>query len=143
MANLQPQLLSKHLSNCKRSCSSQNLTLSGVGACVCSDILVYKCLIYREANNQQLQDDLSSVFEGYTLFLKHSNCQTDFEHYLTHTTERTASSKWLGSMLGGTKSPSLQQKPFLVVSKTPTCGWWDSTVLRLQLTPPTAMERVS
>lgn len=28
-----------------------------------------------------------------------THCQTGFEHYLTHTTEPTASSKWLGSML--------------------------------------------
>lgn len=90
-------------------------------SCV-ADILVSTCHICWKANKQQLQGDLSSEFQSYTLFSE-TFCQNDFEHYLTHTAEPVASSKWLGSMLrregAATKSPLLQQKSFSCCVQAP------------------------
>lgn len=44
---------------------------------------------------------------------------------------------------GGPKALYSNKSLFLVASKTPTWGWWDSAALRLQLTLPAAMETLS
>lgn len=132
MADMYPQLLLKHLSNYRISCSSQNLTLSGRWLCVCWDVLLYKCLIYWKANKQQLQNDLSSEFQGYTLFFW--NTPSNWLWTLSDTHNRTdgflqmarlhAEAGYVGCE-GGPKALYGNKSLFLVSSKTPTCGWWD------------------
>lgn len=140
MVRLHPQLHPQHLSNYSISCRPQKPHTKRTLARVCSDFLLYKCLIYWKANKQQLQNDLSSGFQG----LSETVCQTDFEHFLTHTAEPTASSKWLGSMLGRTKKPFILTKAFFLLHPRPRCAAGGTPhVFRLQLTLPTAMETLS
>ena len=127
MPDMYPQLLLKHLSNYRISCSSQNLTLRGRWlACVETFCSINALFTEKPISNscRMISAVSSRVAHSFSETLR----QTDFEHYLTHTTEPTASSKWLGSMLGGgwgggvqrgTKSPLLQQKPFSCIIQDP------------------------
>ena len=150
MADMYPQLLLKHLSNYRISCSSQNLTLSGRWlACVETFCSINALFTEKPISNscRMISASSSRVTHSFSETLR----QTDFEHYLTHTTEPTASSKWLGSMLRrGMWGAKGDQKPFTATKAfflyhprprraaggTPLTFW-------LQLTLPTGMEILS
>lgn len=143
MPDMYPQLLLKHLSNYRISCSSQNLTLRGRWlACVETFCSINALFTEKPISNscRMISAVSSRVAHSFSETLR----QTDFEHYLTHTTEPTASSKWLGSMLGGAGGEGCKGGPkalycnkslFLVSSKTPTCGWWDSAHILAAVNP--------
>lgn len=116
MVNLHPQLFPKYLSNYRKSCSFKSFRVIEHWLAFVSDILVYKCLIYQKSNKQQLQSDLSCVFQGYTVFLKHSN----WLWTLSDTHSRTDSflqMAWLHA--GGDQKPFTPTKAFFLLHPRP------------------------
>lgn len=112
---------------------------------VCSDVLVSKSLIYSKTNKQQLRNDLSSWVSGLHTFWNassnwlwtHADTYSKTDDFLQMAGVHSCMCVRRGG--GGYYNKSL----FLVASKTVMCNWWDSTLLSLQLTLPTAMEILS
>lgn len=130
------------MSNYKLSHSSKGLTLNG--HCVACVLMFWSInALFTEKPIRNSCRMISAVsFRVTHFFLKHAVKIT--LNAIWHTQQN----QWfppnsLAPCWGEPKALYSNKSRFLVASKTLTYGWWDSTMFRLQLTLPTAMEILS
>lgn len=129
IVNLHPQLLPKHLSNYRMSCSSQNLTLSGHWlACVQTFWSINALFTEKPISNS------CRMISAVRFFLKQSVKLT--LNTIWHTQQnRRLPPNGLAPCWAGPKAFYSNKSLFLVASKTLMCGWWDSTCIQAAVDP--------